>query len=106
MGMTMEAQEARKNYWRQYRSQNRERINAQRRAWGPGTGIRLRSTSRSTGSGKRQRETSVCHGQHMASQRSGIRSCWRRPGLGSMTRKSYLLRSRLTGCPLGISSCQ
>lgn len=34
MGMTMEAQEARKNYWRQYRSRNREKINSQRRAWG------------------------------------------------------------------------
>ncbi|MDE5589054.1 MAG: hypothetical protein K2J60_07910 [Acetatifactor sp.] len=33
MGMTMEAQEAKKIYKRQYRSKNRDRINAQQRAW-------------------------------------------------------------------------
>lgn len=33
MGMTMEAQEARKIYRRQYRSRNRDRINTQKRAW-------------------------------------------------------------------------
>ena len=33
MGTTMEAQEAKKIYRRQYRSKNRDRINAQQRAW-------------------------------------------------------------------------
>lgn len=33
MGMTMEAQEAKKIYRRQYRSKNRDRINAMQRAW-------------------------------------------------------------------------
>lgn len=33
MGMAMEAQEAKKIYRRQYRSKNRDRINAQQRAW-------------------------------------------------------------------------
>lgn len=33
MGMTVEAQEAKKIYRRQYRSRNRDKINAQQRAW-------------------------------------------------------------------------
>lgn len=33
MGMTTEAQEAKKNYKRQYRNRNRDRINAQQRIW-------------------------------------------------------------------------
>lgn len=33
MGMTMEAQEARKKYQREYRDRNRDRINAIKRAW-------------------------------------------------------------------------
>lgn len=33
MGMTMEAREAKKCYKRQYRSKNRDRINAQQRVW-------------------------------------------------------------------------
>lgn len=34
MGMTMEAQEMRREYKRQYRDRNRDKINAQQRAWG------------------------------------------------------------------------
>ncbi len=33
MGMTIEAQEARKAYMRQYRDRNRDRINARQRGW-------------------------------------------------------------------------
>lgn len=33
MDMTLEAREARRNYKKQYRSKNRDRINAQQRAW-------------------------------------------------------------------------
>ena len=33
MGTTMEAQEARRSYQREYRHKNRERINAQQREW-------------------------------------------------------------------------
>lgn len=33
MGMTVEAQEEKKIYRRQYRSRNRDKINAQQRAW-------------------------------------------------------------------------
>lgn len=33
MGMTQEAQEARRNYQREYRHKNRDRINSQRKQW-------------------------------------------------------------------------
>lgn len=46
MGNTMEAQEVQKIYRRQYRSQNRDRINAQHRAWSARNRDKLREYQR------------------------------------------------------------
>ena len=42
MGMTIEAQEARRRYQRRYRAQNRDRINSKRRDWNARNQERLR----------------------------------------------------------------
>lgn len=54
--MSMEAQAARRNYKRQYRAKNRERINRQQREWRAENGDKVRQYNRQYWERRAQRE--------------------------------------------------